>query len=54
MTAPTTAQVLENAAQAASERQRRINTLDAGWRKLAHVGDGNAHPKTTTPQAGAR
>ena len=47
MTAPTTARVLQGLATTASERQRRINALDAGWRKLAHVGDGNAHPTTT-------
>ena len=46
MSAPSTAQVLENAALAASERQRRIAELDRGWRRLAHVGDGNRRPRT--------
>jgi hypothetical protein len=41
MSAPTTT-------RAADERQRlaRIAKLDAGWRRLAHVGDGNTHPAT--------
>lgn len=51
MTAPTTAQVLANAVQTAAERQARINAGDAGWRKLAHVGDGNAHPPLTKRSA---
>jgi hypothetical protein len=44
VTAPTTSQVLTGLANTASERQRRIAELDRGWRRLAHVGDGNAHP----------
>lgn len=47
MSAPTTTQVLENAAVTASQRQARLAALDAGWRKLAHVGDGNQHPVLT-------
>lgn len=43
MSAPTTAQVLENAARTASDRHARLRALDAGWRRIAHVGDGNIH-----------
>lgn len=54
MSAPTAAQVLELAAVTAAQRQARISALDAGWRRLAHVGDGNAHPPITTKPGGAR
>lgn len=49
MSAPTMAQVLTNAAVTASERQHLANLarLDAGRRRIAHVGDGNTRPTFT-------
>lgn len=48
MTAPTTAQVLAGLATTASERHARLRDLDAEWRRLAHVGDGNTPKFTAT------
>jgi hypothetical protein len=56
MSAPSTAQVLENASRTASERQHLANLarLDAEWRRIAHVGDGNTHPPITTKAVARR